>query len=411
MKKAPRTPTYSLNDPSARKWKMVLPGLLCALALTACNRQAPAPPAPPTPEVATVNVAQQQVLLTTELPGRTSPYLIAEIRPQVNGLIQKRLFTEGSDVKAGQELYQIDPAPFQAALENAQAALGRSEANLPSIQLRVNRYKEALADKAVSQQDYDDAEAALKQATADVQYYKAMVQAARINLNYAHIVSPISGRIGTSTVTDGAIVTAYQPVALATIQQLDPIYVDVPQSTSELLQLQRRLTGGQLTREATNANQVQLLLGDGTRYPLDGTLQFRDVSVDPSTASVILRMVFPNPNGVLLPGMFVRAVVREGINTQAILIPQQAVSRDPKGNPVALLVGAEGKVEQRMLTLDRAIGDKWLVSSGLAPGDRVIAEGMQKVKPGIAVKEVRLEEGLQKPAEPGNTAQSASKSN
>ena len=212
------------------KWKTVLPALVCGLSLTACNRQVQAPP-PPAPEVATVTVARQQVLLTTELPGRTSPYLIAEIRPQVNGLIQKRLFTEGADVKAGQELYQIDPAPFQAALDNAKAALGRSEANVPAIQLRSDRYKEALADKAVSKQDFDDADAALKQAQADVQYYKAMVETARINLNYTHIVSPISGRIGTSTVTDGAIVTAYQPTALATIQQLDPIYVDVPEST------------------------------------------------------------------------------------------------------------------------------------------------------------------------------------
>ena len=199
------------------------------------------------PEVATVTVARQQVLLTTELPGRTSPFRIAEIRPQVNGLIQKRLFTEGADVKEGQELYQIDPAPFQAALDNAKAALGRAEANLPAIQSRANRYKEALADKAVSQQDFDDAAAALKQAEADIQYYKAMVETARINLSYAHVVSPISGRIGTSTVTDGAIVTAYQPIALATIQQLDPIYVDVPQSTTELLRLQRRLKEGQIS--------------------------------------------------------------------------------------------------------------------------------------------------------------------
>ena len=233
------------------------------------------------------------------------------------------------------------------------------------------------------------------------------METARINLNYTHIVSPISGRIGTSTVTDGAIVTAYQPTALATIQQLDPIYVDVPQSTTELLRLQRRLEEGRLNRDGTNVNQVQLILEDGTKYPLEGTLQFRDVSVDPTTASVILRMVFPNPNGVLLPGMFVRAVVKEGVNDQAILIPQQAVSRDPKGNPVALIVNAAGKVEQRMLGLDRAIGDQWLVSSGLAPGDRVIAEGMQKVRPGAAVKAVPFDDSRK---QPGNTAQPASTS-
>jgi membrane fusion protein (multidrug efflux system) len=388
------------------KWKTVLAALLCGLSLTACNRQGQAPPTP-VPEVATVTVVRQPVLLTTELPGRTSPYRIAEIRPQVNGLIQKRLFTEGSDVQAGQELYQIDPAPFQAALDNAKAALGRAEASLPAIQSRVDRYKQALADKAVSQQDFDDADAALKQAQADSQYYKATLETARINLNYAHVVSPISGRIGTSTVTDGAIVTAYQPIALATIQQLDPIYVDVPQSTTELLRLQRRLEDGRLTLDGTNASKVQLILDDGTRYPLEGTFQFRDVSVDPTTGTVILRAVFPNPNGILLPGMFVRALVKEGFNHQAILIPQQAVSRDTKGNPVAFLVDASGKVEQRLLTVDRTIGDQWLVTDGLAPGDRVIAEGMQKVRPGAQVKAVPFDGG-RKP--PGNTAQPASTS-
>jgi len=399
---------HRLQDPQV-KWRLVLTTLLCGLVLTACKRQPNATPPPP-PEVATVTVTRQQILLTTELPGRTSPYRIAEIRPQVNGLILKRLFTEGADVKEGQELYQIDPAPFQAALDNAKAALGRVEANLPAVKSRANRYKEALADKAVSQQDFDDANAALNQSEADINYYKAMVETARINLNYAHVVSPISGRIGTSTVTDGAIVTAYQPVALATIQQLDPIYVDVPQSTSELLALQRRLEDGRLTSKGTNANKVLLILADGTKYPLEGTLQFRDVSVDPSTATVILRMVFPNPKGVLLPGMFVRAVVQEGLNAQAIMIPQQAVARDPKGNPTALIVDAAGKVEQRKLSLDRAIDDQWLVASGLAPGDRVIAEGMQKVQPGVAVKEVAFDGGSKQESKPVIPPQTASSS-
>ena len=390
--------------------KPVLAALVCGLLVTGCHRQGQAPPPAAAPEVATVTVARQAVLLTTELPGRTSPYRIAEIRPQVNGLIQKRLFTEGSEVKAGQELYQIDPAPFQAALDNAKAALGRAEANLPAMQSRVDRYRKALADKAVSQQDFDDADAALKQVQADVQYYKATLETARINLNYAHVVSPISGRIGTSTVTDGAIVTAYQPMALATIQQLDPIYVDVPQSTTELLRLQRRLEEGRINNEGTNANQVQLMLGDNTTYAWEGTLQFRDVSVDPTTASVILRMVFPNPKGVLLPGMFVRAVVKEGVNAQAMLIPQQAVSRDPKGNPVALIVDASGKVEQRTLSLDRAMGDQWLVVSGLAPGDRLIAEGMQKVRPGAAVKAVPFQDVRKPESKPGNTVPPASTS-
>ncbi len=366
-----------------------------------CDRRPQAQPPPPVPEVAVVTVQPQRVVLTTELPGRTSAYRIAEIRPQVNGLIQKRLFTEGSDVQAGQELYQIDPAPFVAALNNAKAALGRAEATLPAIRLKADRFKEALVDRAVSQQALDDANAALRQAEADVLYWRATVETASINLAYARIVSPISGRIGRSNVTDGAIVTAYQPVPLATIQQLDPIYVDVPQSTTELLRLQRRLEEGRINRDGTNANKVQLILEDRTKYPQEGTLQFRDVSVDPTSASVILRMVFPNPNGVLLPGMFVRAVVIEGVNEQAILIPQQAVSRDPKGNPMSLTVDGDGKVAPRMLSLDRAIGDQWLVSTGLAPGDRVILEGVQRVRPGAAVKVVPADAGdtnEQKPA-------------
>jgi membrane fusion protein (multidrug efflux system) len=255
------------------------------LGLTACDRQTQAPPPFPAPEVATVTVTPQPVELTTELPGRTSPFRIAEIRPQVNGLIQKRLFTEGSDVQTNQVLYQIDSAPFQAALDNAKAALGRAEANLPALQSRADRYKEALADKAVAQQDLDDATAALKQAVADIAAYQAMVESARINLGYTQVVSPISGRIGRSAVTDGAIVTAYQPMALATIQQLDPIYVDVPQSTTELLRLQRRLEDKAINRGGTNANQVEIILEDGTKYPAAGTLQFRDVSVIPTAFS------------------------------------------------------------------------------------------------------------------------------
>jgi membrane fusion protein (multidrug efflux system) len=371
---------------------IVLMVLLCSLLLPGCERRQQAPPAP-VPEVSTVTVQTQKIMLSTELPGRTSAYRIAEIRPQVSGLILKRLFTEGSGVKAGQVLYQIDPAPFQAALDNAQAALGRAEANLPAIRSRAERYREVLADKAVSQQDYDDAVAAMTQVKADIQYWKATVETARINLGYCRVTAPISGRIGKSNVTEGAIVTAYQPVALATIQQLDPIYVDVPQSTTELLRLKRCLEDGRLKSHGTNQNKVKLILEDGTAYPPEGTLQFRDVTVDPTTGSVILRVVFTNPEGVLLPGMFVRAVIKEGVNEQAILIPQQGVSRDPKGNPVSLIVDAEGKAQQRMLTLDRAIGDKWLVSAGLAPGNRVIVEGMQRVRPGAAVKVVPFKEG------------------
>jgi membrane fusion protein, multidrug efflux system len=365
----------------------VLLAALCGvLGAGGCQRQAPTPPPPPTPEVVVATVQPQQVVLTTELPGRTSPYLVAEIRPQVNGLIQKRLFTEGADVKAGDVLYQIDPAPIQAALDTAEAALGRSQATLPSIQARAERYKGLLADKAVSQQDCDDATSALNQAQADVQYWKASVETARINLAYTRVTAPISGRIGRSTVTDGALVTAYQPVALATIQQMDPIYVDVPQSTAELLRLNRRLQEGHLNQEGTNQNKVKLLLEDGSTYSQEGTLQFREVTVDPTTGSSILRILFPNPQRVLLPGMFVRAVVKEGVHNQAILVPQQAVSRDVKGNPITLIVGPEDKVQLRPLTVDRALGDKWLVAADLNAGDRVILEGMQKVRPGAAVK-------------------------
>ncbi|RJR41326.1 MAG: efflux RND transporter periplasmic adaptor subunit [Desulfobacteraceae bacterium] len=383
-----------------------------------------------TPEVAVVTVEPTQVVLTTELPGRTSPYLVAEIRPQVSGLIQKRQFQEGSDVKAGNSLYLIDPAPFQAALDNAAANLAtmkksaeraraameasiagvaRQKATLELARTNRDRFEDLIKDKAVSASQRDQAvtearvaEAAMKAAEAQVEsdrkavgaaesaisQAEAALASARINLAYTKITAPISGRIGRSSVTVGAIVTAYQPLALATIQQLDPIYVDVVQSTSELLRLKRNLSRGRLNDNGTDQNKVSLILEDGSRYPLEGKLQFRDVSVDPTTGSVILRAVFPNPEGMLLPGMFVRAVVKEGVSEHSILIPQQAVSRNPKGDPFALILDKEGKVEQRMLKLVRAIGDQWLVASGLQPGDKVIVEGMQRVRPGDAAKTV-----------------------
>lgn len=393
------------------KWSLVLVALLGSLILDGCGRSQQSLPAA-VPEVATVTVQPQELVLTTELPGRTSPYLVAEIRPQVNGIIQKRLFTEGSDVKVGQVLYQIDPAPFQAALDSARASLAKSEANLPVARLKFERYRGLLAEKAVSQQDYDDREAALKQAEADIQYSKATVETARINLDYTRVAAPISGRIGKSNVTDGALVTAYQSVALATIQQLDPIYVDVPQCTTDLLRLRRRLEANRLHQNGTNQNTIRLILEDGTAYSLEGALQFRDVTVDPSTGSVVLRAVFPNPEGVLLPGMFVRAVVKEGTNARATLVPQQAVSRDPKGNPISLIVDDEGKVQQRRLILDRAIEDKWLVSSGLEPGDRVVVEGMQRVRPGASVKVIPFDAAQKAEAEPsGNMVRQPGKPN
>jgi membrane fusion protein, multidrug efflux system len=399
----------TINEPL--RLMMALMVLSSGFSLYGCERQQQSPPPPPVPEVAVVTVQPQRVELTTELPGRTSAFLVAEIRPQVNGLIQKRLFKEGFDVKAGQVLYQIDPAPFQAALDYAKAALSKAEANVPSIRLRMQRYRELLADKAVSQQDCDDAAAALKQAEAEVEYGKAAVESARINLGYTRVTAPIAGRIGRSSVTDGALVTAHQTVALATIQQLDPIYVDVPQSTTELLRLRRRLEDGRLNQNGSNQQKVKLILEDQAVYSLEGTLQFREVTVDPTTGSVILRVVFPNPEGVLLPGMFVRTVVKEGTNEQAILIPQQTVSRDPKGNPSVLIVDPEGKVQQRMLTLDRATGDQWLVSSGLASGDRVIVEGMQKARPGASVKVVPVDADRKEGAATGSASQPAAKSN
>ena len=393
-------------------WAMASAAVAATLLIVGCGN-GPGQQARPShiPEVAVVNIAPRPIELTTELPGRTFPYLVSEIRPQVNGIIQKRMFKEGSDVNAGDLLYQIDPTPFQVAYSSAKASLGKAQANLPSIRSRAQRYKECLVDNAVSKQDYDDATAAVQQAEAEIEYWKAAVEAARINLGFTRVTAPISGRIGRSSITDGALVTAYQPVALATIQQLDPIYVDVTQSSADLLRLKRNLKTGQLTADKNNAKKVRILLGDAASYSLEGTLQFRDVTVDPSTGSFSLRIVVPNPDHLLLPGMFVRAVVREGIAEKAILVPQQGVSRTPKGEPFALVVDGTGKVRQRMLTLDRAVGDQWLVASGLSVGDRVIVEGGQKVRPGTAVKAVPFNPGPKKGTESKNTAMPAATSN
>jgi len=436
------------------KWRVVLMVLSGGLLLAGCDRgQKPPPRRHVIPEVSVVTVKTQKVVLTTELPGRTTPFRIAEIRPQVSGLILKRLFREGSDVKAGQILYQIDPAPFQAALDSAKAnldvarktadraraALTAGIANVARLQATLKlaltnrqRFEEAFKSRSVSANQRDQAvtnanvakatlrsaeakvesdRAAIASAGAAIQQAEAAVKTARINLGYTKVTAPISGRIGRSSVTEGAIVTAYQPTPLATIQQLDPIYVDVPQSTTELLRLKRSLKNGRLNHDGKNRNKVKLILEDGTTYPLKGTLQFSDVTVDPTTGSVILRMVFPNPKRVLLPGMFVRAVVKEGVDEQAILVPQQGVARDRKGNPFSLIVDTRGKVRARMLTLGRAIGDKWLVSSGLAPGDRVIVEGLQMVRPGMAVKVVPFTGDAKKRAPKGNTVKAASKGN
>lgn len=375
--------------------------LLAGLLLSGCAKKQ-APPPPGIPEVAVVTVGTRPIVLSTELPGRTSAYLVAEIRPQVNGIILKRHFTEGTNVREGDLLYQIDPTPYQAALDQAQAALVTAEAdlkvaeaNIPALRSRAERLKGLAAIRAVGQQDADDAEAAHRQALASLEARKAAagvaraaVENARINLSYTPIKAPISGRIGRSDITVGALVNAYQPVPLAVIQQLNPLYVDVTQASTQLLRLRRALESGQLRQDGKSRRTVKLLLEDGSAYSEEGTLQFRDVTVDPTTGSVTLRMAFPNPRQVLLPGMYVRAVVEEGMNENAILVPQQGVTRDSKGKPVAWVVGPDDKVERRDLELDRAIGDQWLVAKGLFTGDRLVVEGFQKARPGDKVKVV-----------------------
>ncbi len=362
--------------------------LLCLLAgiacLTSCGRAPQGPPRGPA-EVGVVTLRPERLVLTTELPGRTAAFLIAEVRPQVNGLIQARKFVEGSTVQAGALLYQIDPAPYQAAYDQAKAALAVAEANLPPARARAERLKGLVEIHAVGQQDYDEAAAALLRADASVASARASVESARINLSYTPLKAPITGRTGKSLVTPGALVAAYQPTPLVTIQQLDPIYVDVTQSSADLLRLRKKLESGLLKRGGES--KVKLILEDGTTYPREGKLQFRDVTVDPTTGSVVLRMVFPNPDATLLPGMFVRATVEEGVLERALLAPQQGVTRDPKGNASAMVV-ADGKVALRTIEADRAVGDRWLVTSGLAEGDQVIVEGLQKVQPGAPAKAV-----------------------
>jgi membrane fusion protein (multidrug efflux system) len=363
-----------------------------ALLLTACGDPPGGPPpqlAGP-PQVGVLVLQPQRVALDTELPGRTVPYQIAEVRPQVTGLIQKRSFDEGSVVKAGQPLYQIDAASYQASYDSARAALAKSEANLRSTRLKSERYNELVAIKAVSQQDQDDASAALQQGEADVASAKAAVETARINLAYTRVVSPITGRIGKSSVTPGALVTANQASTLSTVQQLDPIYVDVTQASSSILRLKHALAQGELKSGGPNAAVVKLLLEDGSTYPLSGKLQFSDVTVDQGTGAITLRAVFPNPNADLLPGMYVRAVVEEGVSDQALLVPQPAVSRDSTGKPMAYVVGPDGKLESRAITTGRAIGDKWLVTSGLKAGERLVVEGQQRARPGQPVNAVPL---------------------
>ncbi len=367
----------------------VLTGIfLLSLLLAGCGEQKAAGGSPQSgpAEVGVFVVEPQCLTITSELPGRTSAYLIAEVRPQVGGIIQKRLFAEGADVKAGEVLYQIDAASYKAAYSSAKAALSKSEAVLETNRSKAGRYKQLLPIKAVSQQDCEEMAGLAKQAEADVESNKAALETARINLDYTRVTSPISGRVGRSSVTTGALVTASQNSPLCTVQQLDPIYVDLTQSSTEMLRLRQNLADGQLKSNGIKAAKTRLLLEDGTPYPREGTLKFSEVTVDQSTGSITLRAVFPNPEHLLLPGMYVRAVIEQGVNEQAILVPQQGVARDPKGKATALVVGDDGKVEQRAIRIARAEGDKWLVSEGLKPGDRVIVDGLQKVGPGAPCK-------------------------
>jgi membrane fusion protein (multidrug efflux system) len=338
------------------------------------------------------------VPVTTELPGRTSPYLVAQVRARVDGIVLKRAFTEGGDVSARQALYQIDPAPYRALLDNAKAAEQKAQANLASTTALAERYKILIGGNGVSKQEYDNAVAAQGQAAADLAAAKAMVQQATINLGYTSVVSPIAGRAGVSLVTPGGYVQASAATLLTTVQQLDPIYVDVNQSSVQGLQLRRDLASGRVKANGADGAKVTLSLEDGTQYPLAGNLQFTDVTVDQGTGSVTVRAVFPNPDVVLLPGMFVRARIEQGVNDQAILVPQQGVTRDAKGQATALVVGADNKVTQRMIQATNTFGNQWVVEGGLQEGERVIVAGTQKVQPGATVRAVEAPANAQAPA-------------
>ncbi len=393
----------SRPDPIRRSGIVRLGAVVSVLALlTACAKK-PAPPPQGPPQVGYVTIKAEPVTRTTELPGRTAPTLSSDVRPQVNGIIKARLFTEGGDVTAGQVLYQIDPAPYQAALDQAKGTLANGQANLTTTRLQADRYADLVKINAVSKQDNDNAQASYRQALATVQSDQAAVESAAINLGYTKVRAPISGRIGRSAVTPGALATAEQTTALATIQALNPVYVDVTQSADALLKLRQALSGGQLDRAPSSA-QVKLVLSDGTPYPQVGVLKFSEVTVDQSTGSVTLRAVFPNPNTVLLPGMFVRAELNEGVYQNGILAPQQGVSHDPKGAATAFVIGADGKAQPRTLKTAEAIGDKWLVTEGLKPGDKLIVEGLLKVQPGMAVHAVPANLNAPPPASAGPSA-------
>lgn len=366
------------------------------LLLTSCDDKQTQTQSLPPVEVSTATIESQRAPLFTELPGRTSAARVAEVRPQVNGIIQKRLFEEGSDVQAGQQLYQIDPSLYQATLQSAQADLAKNKANLKSIAAKASRYAELIKVKAVSQQDYDDAQANNEQAKALILSSEAAVETARITLDYTKVYAPIAGHIGKSSVTEGALVTSDQATSLATITQLDPIYVDVNQSSSELLQLRAALKQGKLQSGDSDTTKVTLSIDGSTEaYAGQGKLQFSDVTVDPSTGAVQLRALFPNPDHTLLPGLFVRARLEQGSSDNAILVPQKALVRTPTGGAKVWIVGQDNKVEERPVEVGRAVGDKWLITNGLQAGEKVVTEGLQKIHAGV---EVRLAAAPEQPA-------------
>jgi membrane fusion protein (multidrug efflux system) len=375
-------------------FRIALGLLVTAGLVSACARQDAPQQGPGAVPVTVVTLAPQTVTLTRELPGRTRAFLVAEVRPQVSGIIKQRLFTEGGNVRAGEPLYQLDDATYRADYATAEAELDRAKAALNTARLNARRSGELIAQNLISRQDNDNAMAALQQAEADVAAAEAALRRAGVVLGYARVVSPISGRIGKSSVTQGALVTANQDAPLATVQQLDPIYVDVMQSSAELLELRKQLTAGNV--QDARDQPVTIMLEDGTRYGQDGRLAFSEVTVDPGTGSYGIRIVVPNPDGLLLPGMYVRAVISGSTREGALLVPQQAIARDPRGNPVAMVVGQDDKVEQRAVQVSRTVGDKWLVDGGLAAGDRVIVEGLQKIRPGAPVQ--ATEAGAQPPA-------------
>lgn len=371
------------TDPS--RCRILLASCLAGLTLLAGCEKKQASVLPPPPHVGFTTLEAQPVMRTTDLPGRTEAVMTASIRPQVSGVILRRLFTEGSDVKAGQQLYQIDPALYQAAYDSAVAVLKRSEASLATDQALASRYKPLVAAQAISQQDYDNALAAVKEDQANIAAAKAQIETARINLAYTKVFSPISGTIGASSVTPGALVTADQTAVLATVTQLDPIYVDVNEPINTWLRLKQEADAGQLETMPGGGAKVTLQLGDSGAYGLPGKMQFSEVNVDQATGTVLVRALFPNPQHLLLPGMYVHAVIDEGMDNNAILVPQQAVSRNVRGDAVVMLIDQNNVISQQVIQADRTIGTNWLVTSGLKPGERVAISGLEGLRPGEKV--------------------------